>query len=62
MSTIKNIIRKAEKYAISKTHLKNQEQFHLSGKIRIEHAISEGRRLTAQKHNEQVGVNRRILA
>jgi hypothetical protein len=42
--------------------LKNQEQFHLLGKIRIEHAISKGRRLAAQKHNEQVGVNRRILA
>lgn len=62
ISTIKNIIRKAEKHSISKTHLKNQEQFHLLGKIRIEHAISEGRRLEAQKHNEQVGINRRILA
>lgn len=62
ISTIKNIIRKAEKHAISKTHLKNQEQFHLLGKVRIEHAISESRRLAAQKHNEQVGINRRILA
>jgi len=58
---LKNIIRKAEKHSISKTHLKNQEQFHLLGKIRIEHAISEGRRLEAQKHNEQVGINRRIF-
>ncbi|KAL4085210.1 hypothetical protein QTP88_027069 [Uroleucon formosanum] len=62
ISTIKNIIRKAEKHSISKTHLKNQEQFYFLGKIRIEHAISEGRRLEAQKHNEQVGINRRILA
>jgi hypothetical protein len=47
ISIIKNIIRKAEKHAILKTHLKNQEQFHLLGKIRIEHVISEGRRLEA---------------
>lgn len=32
------------------------------GKVRIEHAISEGRRLTAVKHNEQVGINRRLIA
>jgi hypothetical protein len=41
ISTTKNIIIKAEKHAISKTYLKNQEQFHLLGKIRIKHAISD---------------------
>lgn len=62
VSTIKNITRKAEKHAISKTHLKNRERFHLLGKVRVEHSVSEGRRLEAQKHNEQVDVNRRVLA
>ncbi|XP_026819140.1 zinc finger MYM-type protein 1-like [Rhopalosiphum maidis] len=33
----------------------------LLGANRIEHALSEGRRLAAIKHNENVGVNRRIL-
>jgi len=45
-----------------KTHLKNREQFHLLDKIRIEHAILESRQLAARNHNDQVGVNRRILA
>jgi hypothetical protein len=31
------------------------------GKIRIEHSISESRRLTAINHNKQVNVNRKIL-
>jgi len=62
LSSIKNFLRKSEKHAISQKHLTNQEKFHLLGKVRIEHAISEGRRLAAVKHNEQVGINRRILA
>jgi len=32
------------------------------GKVRIEHAISEGRRLSAVKHIEQFGINRRLIA
>ncbi|KAF0754486.1 zinc finger MYM-type protein 1-like [Aphis craccivora] len=51
----------ASKHAISKTHLTSQEQFMLLGANRIEHALLEGRRLAAIKHNENVGVNRRIL-
>lgn len=62
ISSIKNFIRKSEKHSISKKHLINQEKFHLLGKVRIEHAISEGRRLAAIKHNEQVSINRRLLA
>ncbi|XP_050063246.1 zinc finger MYM-type protein 1-like [Aphis gossypii] len=62
LSTIKNFLRKSEKHAISQKHLTNQEKFHLLGKVRIEHAISEGRRLAAVKHNEQVGINRRLIA
>ncbi|XP_060846373.1 zinc finger MYM-type protein 1-like [Rhopalosiphum padi] len=58
---MKNFDRKASKHAISKTHLTSQEQFMLLGANRIEHALSEGRRLAAIKHNENVGVNRRIL-
>jgi len=33
----------------------------LLGANRIEHTLSERRRLAAIKHNENVGVNRRIL-
>lgn len=62
ISSIKNFIRKSEKHSISKKHLINQEKFHLLGKVRIEHAISEGRRLAAIKHNEQVSINRRLIA
>jgi len=62
LSSIKNFLRKSEKHAISQKHLTNQEKFHLLGKVRIEHAISEGRRLAAVKHNEQVGINRRLIA
>ena len=62
MSSIKIFLRKSEKHAISQKHLTNQEKFHLLGKVRIEHAISEGRRLATVKHNEQVGINRRLLA
>jgi len=62
ISVMKNFDRKASKHAISKTHLTSQEQFMLLGANRIEHALSsEGRRLAAIKHNENVGVNRRIL-
>jgi hypothetical protein len=32
------------------------------GKNRIEHSISESRRLTAINHNKQVNINRKILA
>ncbi|KAL4142958.1 hypothetical protein QTP88_005346 [Uroleucon formosanum] len=62
LSSIKNFLRKSEKHAISQKHLTNQEKFHLLGKVRIEYAISEGRRLAAVKHNEQVGINRRLIA
>ncbi|XP_008179777.1 zinc finger MYM-type protein 1-like [Acyrthosiphon pisum] len=62
ISSIKNFIRKSEKHSISKKHLINQEKFHLLGKVRIEHAILEGRRLAATKHNEQVSINRRLIA
>ncbi|XP_022167439.1 uncharacterized protein LOC111031697, partial [Myzus persicae] len=62
ISSIKNFIRKSEKHSISKKHLINQEKFHLLGKVRIEHAISVGRRLAAIKHNEQVSINRRLIA
>ncbi|KAL4132855.1 hypothetical protein QTP88_009937 [Uroleucon formosanum] len=62
LSSIKNFLRKSEKHAISQKHLTNQEKCHLLGKVRIEHAISEGRRLAAVKHNEQVGINRRLIA
>ncbi|KAL4091710.1 hypothetical protein QTP88_026361 [Uroleucon formosanum] len=62
ISSIKNFIRKSEKHSISKKHLINQEKSHLLGKVRIEHAISEGRRLAAIKHNEQVSINRRLIA
>jgi hypothetical protein len=61
ISVMKNFDRKASKHAISKTHLTSQEEFMLLGANRIEHALSEGRRLAAIKHNENVGVNRRIL-
>lgn len=47
ISTMKNIFKKSEK--------------HLLGKICIENSISEGRWLAAQKHHEQVSVNRWIL-
>ncbi|KAL4119236.1 hypothetical protein QTP88_012077 [Uroleucon formosanum] len=56
------VTRKSEKHAISQKHLTNQEKFHLLGKVRIEHAILEGRRLAAVKHNGQVGINRRLIA
>lgn len=59
---IKNLVRKAEKHQISKKHLTNKESFHMLGKHRIEHTISESRRLTAINHNKQVDVNRKILA
>ncbi|VVC25652.1 Ribonuclease H-like domain,HAT, C-terminal dimerisation domain,Domain of unknown function DUF4371 [Cinara cedri] len=62
VSSLKNILRKSEKHGISKKHLKNQEKFHLLGRVRIEHAVSEIRKLDAMKHNEQVGINRRLLA
>ncbi|KAE9523304.1 hypothetical protein AGLY_016252 [Aphis glycines] len=61
ISVMKNFDRKASKHAISKTHLTSQEQFMLLGANRIEHALSEGCRLAAIKHNENVSVNRRIL-
>ncbi|XP_025425451.1 zinc finger MYM-type protein 1-like [Sipha flava] len=59
---IKNLVRKAEKHQISKKHLTNKESFHMLGKNRIEHSISESRRLTAINHNKQVDINRKILA
>ncbi|XP_060846566.1 zinc finger MYM-type protein 1-like [Rhopalosiphum padi] len=62
VSNIKNFERKANKHAISERHLVCQEQFKLLGKNIIDHALSEGRRLQAIKYNEQVGINRRILA
>lgn len=62
ISLVKNVIRKSEKHSISKKHLINQEKFHLLGKVRIEHAISESRRLAAIKHNEQVSINKRLIA
>lgn len=62
VSSIRNFLRRSEKHAISLKHLTNQEKFHLLGKVRIEHAVSESRRLADIKHNEQVGVNRRLLA
>jgi hypothetical protein len=49
--SIKFFIRKSEKHSISKKHLINREKFHLLGKVRIEHAISEGQRLADIKHN-----------
>jgi len=57
---IKNLVRKAEKHQISKKHLTNKESFHMLGKNRIEHSISESRRLTAINHNKQVDINRKI--
>lgn len=62
ISTIKNFERKAQKHGISERHLVCQEQFKLLDENIIDHALSEGRRLTAIKYNEQVGINRRILA
>jgi hypothetical protein len=62
LSSIKIFLRKSEKHAISQNDLTNQEKFHLLGKVRIEHVVSEGRRLAAVKHNEQVGINRRLIA
>ncbi|XP_025408068.1 uncharacterized protein LOC112681918 [Sipha flava] len=61
ISSIKNFIRKSEKHSISKKYLINQEKFHLLGKVRIEHVISEGRRLTVIKHNEQFSINKRLI-
>jgi len=58
----KKYYKKSRKHAILKTHLKNREQIHPLKTIRIEHTIWENRRLTAQKYNEQVAINKRILA
>jgi hypothetical protein len=58
---IKNFIRKAEKYQILKKPLAAKESFYMLGKNRIEHLISESRRLTAIYHNKQVDINRKIL-
>ncbi|KAL4141365.1 hypothetical protein QTP88_004017 [Uroleucon formosanum] len=48
---IKNLVHKAEKHQISKKHLTNKESFHMLGKNRIEHSISES-----------LDINRKILA
>jgi hypothetical protein len=61
ISSIKLFTRKSENHSISKKHLINREKLHLLGKVRIEHAISEGQRLAAIKHNEQVGINSRFM-
>lgn len=61
LSSIKNFLRRSEKHGISQKHLIIQEKCHLLGKVRIEHTISEGRRLATVKHNEQLGINRRLI-
>ncbi|KAL4096631.1 hypothetical protein QTP88_021550 [Uroleucon formosanum] len=53
-------VRKAEKHQISKK-TPNKESFHMLGKNRIEHSISESRRLTAINHNKQSERERMLL-
>lgn len=61
ISTAKYFLRKAETHAISRDHLLNEEKYRLMVGAPVEHAVSENRRLMDIKHNEQVGVNRRML-
>ncbi|XP_072376039.1 zinc finger MYM-type protein 1-like, partial [Diabrotica undecimpunctata] len=35
--------------------------FHLLGKVRIDHAIDHGKKIDAQRHNERVVKNRKIV-
>lgn len=62
VSVVKNFERKANKHAISPKHLICHEKFKFLGINRIDYALSEGRRLAAFKHNEQVEINRRLLS
>lgn len=57
----KNFLRKAEKHQNSNKHIQNEEGFHLLGRGRIEHALSEGARIQALKHNEAVKQNRLVV-
>lgn len=59
--TIKNFEAKAVKHAGTKTHIKNAEMFHMLGRSRIDHCLSEATRLQDLKHNENVTQNRRIV-
>lgn len=61
ITTIKNFERKACKHQSSQKHLKNRECFHMLGRTRIEHALSESYRLATVHHNEKVATNRKIL-
>lgn len=60
--SIRHFLRRAKKQLISRKYLINQEKFYLLSKVRVEHMVSEGQRHVALKHNEQVGVNKRLLA
>lgn len=61
ISDLSNVIKKAVKHQSAKHHLLHSEAFHLLGKVRIEHALSEAARLQAIKHNDIVSSNRQYL-
>lgn len=58
---IKNFEAKATKHEISRKHIMCSDYFQMLGRVRIDHAIQEGGRLSASKHNEKVEKNRRIV-
>lgn len=60
-TTLKNFELKASKHATSKLHIQNAETFHMLGRFRIDHCISESARIQAEKHNENVARNRKIV-
>ncbi|XP_066990910.2 zinc finger MYM-type protein 1 [Anabrus simplex] len=61
LTTLKHFEEKASKHANSKQHIKNSEAFHMLGRYRIDHCISESERDQARKHNENVTRNRNIV-
>ena len=58
---ISNFRNKAAKHSKSIAHITNAETFHLLGKSNIKYSVSEGARMQAIKHNENVSANRRII-
>lgn len=61
ISAVKNFERKAQKHQVSQKHIQNRERFHMLGRRRIEHVLSEGAFASAIKHNERVKINRNIV-
>lgn len=58
---IKNFVIKANKHASSKKHISCMDFFQMLGKVRIDHALAESKKIDALRHNEKVSKNRQIV-